>query len=245
MEADAFVRRGGPAARVRAGAAPRPPALWLSLSRARAKRTFSPKKKPRTAIIDNRPCMSSASRRSFTEEMVLQFFESPSGSKKPSGAEMPASPCMNSLGVGGGGGGGGGGSSGAASPAAALPATRPLLAGAQPHRGVRGALPAALPPETLIFITAILPLPRLGRARDPHNHHHHCRVTKSTLCGHDRFALLRGTQLSSAGDGVQGVARNGAPLRRGSCGHHDEAVEPVNGPNRPHTSLHTELKPVD
>ena len=191
MEADAFVRRGGPAARVRAGAAPRPPALWLSLSRARAKRTFSPKKKPRTAIIDTRPCMSSASRRSFTEEMVLQFFESPSGSKKPSGAEMPASPCMNSLGVGGGGGGGGGGSSGAASPAAALPATRPLLAGAQPHRGVRGALPAALPPETLIFITAILPLPRLGRARDPHNHHHHCRVTKSTLCGHDRFALLQ------------------------------------------------------
>ena len=40
----------------------------------------------------------------------------------------------------------------------------------------------------------------------------------------------------SARDGVRGVARSGVPRRRGACGHRDEAVEPVTGPNRPRTS---------
>ena len=44
-------------------------------------------------------------------------------------------------------------------------------------------------------------------------------------------------------DGVQAVARNGVPLPRVPCGHQDEAVEPMAGPNRPHTSLCTDPRP--
>ena len=46
-------------------------------------------------------------------------------------------------------------------------------------------------------------------------------------------------------DDVQAVARNGVPLRRVPCSHHDEAVEPMAGPNRPHTSLYTDPRPED
>ena len=43
-------------------------------------------------------------------------------------------------------------------------------------------------------------------------------------------------------DDVQAVARNGVPLRRVPCSYQDKAIEPMAGPNRPHTSLYTDLR---